>query len=198
MVYVEKKWEAIKYTKFCNYYLGKDKVKKTVAYVHVSLEIMWPEQKKGSVVVVEPFPAGTGRTLDVRTVRTMYVHCTSSTRWVNAVTSIGIKSKGVCTAIWTTVFWAIIMPIVTYGSELWVLRSDEVKLLRKFQRYVGPSLPNVPEKVTQLLSILSPRLDKYWLFYQGQKAIITKDYYGHARRRYLQMHTNSQSSWIWS
>ena len=35
-----------------------------------------------------------------------------------------------------TIFWAIIMPIVTYGSELWVLPADETELLLKFQRYV--------------------------------------------------------------
>ena len=97
------------------------------------------------------FPSGHW-TYIVRTVRTMYVYCTSSARWFNAVTSIGIKSKGVCTALCTTVFWAIIMPIVTYGSELWVLHSDEVKLLRKFQRYIGRRCQRFPKKSPNYLA----------------------------------------------
>ena len=37
----------------------------------------------------------------------------------------------------SSLFWTIVVPIVTYGSEVWVLKSDEIESLRKFQRYVG-------------------------------------------------------------
>ena len=40
-------------------------------------------------------------------------------------------------SIFNTVFWMIITPIVTFGSELWVLRPDETELLRKFQWFIG-------------------------------------------------------------
>ena len=36
-----------------------------------------------------------------------------------------------------TLFWAIIIPVTTYGSELWSLKCHEIELLRKFQRQVG-------------------------------------------------------------
>ena len=61
-------------------------------------------------------------------VRTMYVHCTY-------ICPLG-KSKGVNMAVCNILFWSIIAPIVTYGSEVWVLQPDEQELLRKFQRYV--------------------------------------------------------------
>ena len=38
------------------------------------------------------------------------------------------------------------MPIVAYGSELWVLRSNETELLRKFQRYIGRKCQRFPNR----------------------------------------------------
>ena len=58
-------------------------------------------------------------------------------RAFNAVTSVGIKKKGITMRVCSTLFWSIIAPIVTYGCEVWVLRGDEIELLRKFQRMVG-------------------------------------------------------------
>ena len=55
-------------------------------------------------------------------------------RAFNAITSVGIKSKGVPMKVCSTLFWTIIAPIVTYGCEVWVMRSDEIEILRKFQR----------------------------------------------------------------
>ena len=106
MVYGEKKQEAVKNAKFRNYHLGQDEVKVTNKYEHIG-------------VINCLFGNYTARTED---------RISRGRRTFNAVTSIGIKSKGVCMSICTTVFWAIIMPIVTYGSELWVLHPDEVKL----------------------------------------------------------------------
>ena len=58
-------------------------------------------------------------------------------RAFHAISGIGVKDKGVCMNVCTTIFWAIIMPIVLYGSEIWVLQPDETELLCKFQRYIG-------------------------------------------------------------
>ena len=63
-------------------------------------------------------------------------------RAFNAVASIDIKRKGVC----MNVFWAIIMPIVTYGSELWVMHQGKTELLRKSQRYTGRRCQKFPKK----------------------------------------------------
>ena len=43
-------------------------------------------------------------------------------------------------------YWSIIVPIVTYGSELWVLKSDEIGVLRKFQRYIGRRCQRYPKR----------------------------------------------------
>ena len=37
----------------------------------------------------------------------------------------------------TTLFWTLVIPIVTYDAEIWALKGDEINALRKFQRYIG-------------------------------------------------------------
>ena len=38
-------------------------------------------------------------------------------------------------AVISSLYWSIVVPIVTYGSEVSVMKGDEIDLLRKFQRY---------------------------------------------------------------
>ena len=95
-------------------------------------------------------------------------------RAFNAITSTGIKSKGVSMKVCSTLFWTIIAPIVTYGCEAWVLRADEIELLRKFQRMVG--------RRCQRLQPKSPNYSAYcplgWMsldrFIQGKKLMFLR------------------------
>ena len=41
-------------------------------------------------------------------------------------------------------FWSLIVPIVTFGSELWFLKDNDVKLLEDFQRYAGKRVQHFP------------------------------------------------------
>ena len=103
MVYGESKREAERNAKFRNFKLDKDKVKEKVEYDHVGVK----NCLFGNFTNRTEYRISRGR------------------RAFNSVTSIGIKKKGVCMSVCTTIFWAIIMPFVTYGSELWVLRGNE-------------------------------------------------------------------------
>ena len=95
-------------------------------------------------------------------------------RAFNAITSVGIKRKGISMKVCSTLFWTIIAPIVTYGSEVWVLRNDEVEALRKFQRLVGRKCQRFPPN--------SPNYSAYipigWLsidrFIQGKKLLFLR------------------------
>ena len=114
MVYGERKREAAKNAKFRNFSLGGVKVKERDEYDHVGVK---------NCLYGNTIP----RTED---------RISRGRRAFNAVASVGIKSKGVNMAVCNILFWSIIAPIVTYGSEIWVLQPDERDLLRKFQRYV--------------------------------------------------------------
>ena len=67
-------------------------------------------------------------------------------RAFNAATILGIHKKGINIKTCSIIFWSIIVPIVTYGSELWVLTSSEIEELRKFQRYVGRRCQRFPKR----------------------------------------------------
>ena len=55
----------------------------------------------------------------------------------NSILNSSIKRKGLSMSVISSLFLTIVVHIVTYGSEVWVLKSDEVGSLRRFQRYVG-------------------------------------------------------------
>ena len=66
------------------------------------------------------------------------------------MTGAGIK-KGLPEAICDKIFCTVIIPMLTYGSELWVLENDEVKMLVLFQKNLAGkfkklSSPNCPDR----------------------------------------------------
>ena len=83
MVYGESKREAERNYKFRNIRLGKDKVKEKYEYDHVGVKNCL-------------FGKFTSRTED---------RISQGRRAFNSITSIGIKKKGVCMSVCTTIFW---------------------------------------------------------------------------------------------
>ena len=67
-------------------------------------------------------------------------------RVFNAITGIGIRKKGVSMAACPVFYWSIIVLIVTYGCELWVLSSVEIEELRKLQRFIGRKCQRYPKR----------------------------------------------------
>ena len=56
---------------------------------------------------------------------------------LNAATSLGIKKGGVSMAACNLIVWSMVIPIITYGSEIWILKDRDIELLDNFQRYAG-------------------------------------------------------------
>ena len=67
-------------------------------------------------------------------------------RCFNAMCSLGVRKGGVTMRICAILFWSIVIPVSTYGSELWVLKPHETELLRKFQRQVGRRCQRFPDR----------------------------------------------------
>ena len=72
---------------------------------------------------------------------------------LGAASGIGVKRGGVSMQACNLVFWSFIVPIVTYGAELWVMTDNDVILLDNFQRYAGRRL--------QRFSAMSPSQTSY-------------------------------------
>ena len=67
-------------------------------------------------------------------------------RAFNAVAGIGIRRKGINMASCSILYWSIIVPIVTYGCEIWVMTSGEINEIRKFKRYIGKRCQRFPKR----------------------------------------------------
>ena len=56
---------------------------------------------------------------------------------LNASTSLGIRRGGLSMAVCNLIFWLVIVPITTYGSEIWTMTPLDYENLESFQRYAG-------------------------------------------------------------
>ena len=110
MIYGENCHEHKKGKKFRTFRLGKDKVNETIEYDHVGVKNCL-------------FGNYCSRT-DERVIK--------ARRAFNSILNTGIKRKGLNMSVVTSLFWSIIVPIATYGSEVWVMKGEEIDTLRKF------------------------------------------------------------------
>ena len=124
LVFGETKREHTKGAKYRNFSLDGEKIPEKVEYDHLGIKNCLFQNS-------EP------RTED---------RISRGRRAFNAITSIGIHKKGITMSACSIIYWAIIVPIVTYGSEIWVLSSGEIEELRKFQRYVGRKCQRFPKR----------------------------------------------------
>ena len=64
------------------------------------------------------------------------------------------------------IYWPIIVPIVTFASELWVLSDSDIEKLDKFHRYAGRNVQrfhNRSSVVTSYESLEWMRLEFFYL-----------------------------------
>ena len=124
MIYGEKSHEHKKGKKFRTFRLGPDKVNETIEYDHVGVKNCL-------------FGKYSARTEE---------RISKARRAFNSILNAGIKRKGLNMAVISSLYWSIIVPIVTYGSEVWVMKGEEIDALRKFQRYVGRRSQRFPQR----------------------------------------------------
>ena len=62
-----------------------------------------------------------------------------------AASALGIKNGGISMRACNIIFWNLIIPILTYGAELWVLKQTDIDTLDKFQRYAGKRIQRFPK-----------------------------------------------------
>ena len=54
---------------------------------------------------------------------------------LNAASGLGLRRGGLPMKTCSLMFWNIVVPIVTYASELWIMGEKEIEILDNFQRY---------------------------------------------------------------
>ena len=65
-------------------------------------------------------------------------------RAFNACTGVGIRKNGLTMMSSSLIFWSIIMPIITFGAEIWCLSESDQDQLMSFQRHVGKRIQRLP------------------------------------------------------
>ena len=104
------------------YRLGRDPIKEQVTYEHLGLLNYVNESVNNRLTV----KISKGR------------------KALNAAAGIGLKPGGLTIHACSILFWAMVVPIITFSCELWVLNDNDVKLLEDFQRYAGRRMQRFP------------------------------------------------------
>ena len=124
LVYGEGKAENHRNAKFREFSLGPEKVKERTAYDHVGVRACIERGNEDRV----NDKISNGR------------------RALNAAAGLGIRRKGLNMASCNLIFWMVIVPIITFGSEIWVLSDKDYHNLLAFQRFAGRRFQRLPYK----------------------------------------------------
>ena len=124
LVYGESKHEQDRGSKYRTFRLGKEKVDEKSEYDHVGIKAC---TLKDSNQRIEDKLSKGRRTL-------------------NAASGLGIRKNGLTLKTCNLIFWTIVIPIVTFGSEIWYLSDSDLEKLQNFQRYAGRRVQRFPKR----------------------------------------------------
>ena len=71
-------------------------------------------------------------------------------RALNAISGLGIRRNGLTIHACCVIFWSIVIPIATFGAELWPLDDRCLSLLESFQTFVGKRIQRFGPKSPNL------------------------------------------------
>ena len=131
VVYGETERENKNNSKYRTYRLGKDVIKEAVNYDHLGLRnnCLGNSNERTSEQIRK------GR------------------KALNAVAGLGLKPGGLSVNACGIIFWAMVIPIIAFACELWVMDDDDIKMLEDFQTYAGRRIQRFDQR--------SPRATSY-------------------------------------
>ena len=124
------------------YRLGHERVKETYSYEHLGLTSYNSHNH-------------TERTID---------KVSKGRRALSAASGIGIKHGGISMKACNIVFWSVVVPTITFASELWILDDTDIGILDDFQKYAGRRVQRLHPKspsVTSFPGLGWIRLENY-------------------------------------
>ena len=63
---------------------------------------------------------------------------------LNAASGLALKPGGLSMRACSLLLLSLIVPIVTFASELWVLKDQDLEIIDKFQKYAGRRVQRLP------------------------------------------------------
>ena len=67
-------------------------------------------------------------------------------RALHTASGIGLKPGGITIKACCLIYWKIVIPIITFASELWILDEYDIRALDNFQKYAGRRIQCFPTK----------------------------------------------------
>ena len=120
LVFGESEREHRRNTQYRYYKLGNDRIKEEVDYDHLGLKNNCMGQNITRIKELKR-------------------------KALNAASGLGLKSRGLTIKACGKLFWAMVVPIMTFASELWVLSDEDIRLIEEFQRYAGRRIQRFPQ-----------------------------------------------------
>ena len=65
---------------------------------------------------------------------------------LNAASGLEIRKNGLTLKTCNLIFWTIVIPTVTFGSEMWFVSDPDLEKLQSFQRYAGRRVQRFPKR----------------------------------------------------
>ena len=65
---------------------------------------------------------------------------------LNASSGLGIRKNGLNMITCNKIFWQVVVPTVTFGSEVWINSELDDENLLAFQRYAGKRVQSFPPR----------------------------------------------------
>ena len=84
---------------------------------------------------------------------------------LNVAPGIGIRKNGLNTIFCNLIFWAVIVSILTFGCDMWILSVKDEEDILSFQRFAGRHIQRFPQRSPNLTSSFGSRLDKAYSVY---------------------------------
>ena len=124
LVHGEHKRDNIQNAKNRTFKLGKERVPEKLEYEHLGVKSCLHDDNDSKV----EDKVSKGR------------------KTLNAASSLGFKRNGLTMIACNLIYWAVVIPIVTFGCELWNVTDHDYDILMSFQRYAGRRVQRFPKR----------------------------------------------------
>ena len=124
LVYGENKKSNLSNAKFRTFKLGNDKVPEKQTYDHVGFKARIYSDDDSRV----------------------NEKITKARRALNACAGVGIRKNGLTMITCNIIYWSIVIPILTFGSEIWCVSETDYENLMSFQTYAGKRVQRFPPR----------------------------------------------------
>ena len=65
-------------------------------------------------------------------------------RTLNASSGLGVRKNGLSMRACNIIFWSVVVPVLSFGSEIWYLSESDMESINSFQRFAGRRIQRFP------------------------------------------------------